>query len=144
MEVPQPHCLDPVADVPVSTQRQAPTIQTDLRTVELPQFLHSNHVAVVAVVLQRQGWDTACVNVVVPPIMEGLSAVVRIAPHEHVQERIVEQRENVVVPPIMELSRSLHMHKDRRCDYCVAAPGTNHSGSTEVGESSFAFIISIE
>ena len=59
MEVPQPHSLDPVADVPVSTQRQAPTIQTEQRTVELPQFLHFDHVAVVAVVLQRQGWDIA-------------------------------------------------------------------------------------
>ena len=59
MEVPQLHCLDPVADVPASTRRQTPTILTEQRTVELPQFLHFNHVAVVAVVLQRQGWDTA-------------------------------------------------------------------------------------
>ena len=34
--------------------------------------------------------------------MEGLSAVVRTTPHEHVQERIVEQSVYVVVPPIME------------------------------------------
>ena len=101
MEVPQPHCLDPVADVPVSTQHQAPTIQTEQRTVA--QFLHFDRVAVVAVVLQRQGWDTAvCECRRASDYMEGLSAVVRITPHEHVQERIVEQSVTVVVPPIVE------------------------------------------
>ena len=60
VEVQQPHCLRPVADVPVSTQHQASTIQTEQRTAEFPQFLHVNRVAVVAVVvLRRQGWGTA-------------------------------------------------------------------------------------
>ena len=34
--------------------------------------------------------------------MEGLSADEQTTPHEHVQERIVEQSVYVVVPPIME------------------------------------------
>ena len=59
VDVQQHHCLGPVADVPVSTQHQAPTIQTEQWSVELPQFPHFNRVAVVAVVLQRQGWCTA-------------------------------------------------------------------------------------
>ena len=42
------------------------------------------------------------VNVVVPPIMEGISAVEQTTPHEHVQEREVEQSVNVVVSPIKE------------------------------------------
>ena len=42
------------------------------------------------------------VYVVVPPIMEGISSVEQITPHEQVQERIVEQSVNVVVRPIME------------------------------------------
>ena len=51
----QPQCLDPVAEVPVSAQHQAPTIQAEQKTVELPQFLHLDRVAVEAVVLQRPG-----------------------------------------------------------------------------------------
>ena len=51
----QPQCLAPVAEVPVSTQHQAPTIQAEQKTVELPQFLHLDRVAVEAVVLQRPG-----------------------------------------------------------------------------------------
>ena len=48
----------------------------------------------VLVATQRQAPERIVeqsVNVVVPPIMEGISAVEQITPHEHVQERIVEQ-----------------------------------------------------
>ena len=43
-----------------------------------------------------------CVDIVVGPIMEGVSAVVQITPHEHVHGRIVEQSVYVVVGPIVE------------------------------------------
>ena len=79
------------------------------------------------------------VNVVVPPIMEGVSAVVQITSHEHVQGRIVEQSMYVVVPLIIEEITAVEQVTPR-----VAMRCANHSGSTEVGESSFAFIISIE
>ena len=55
-------CLGRVADVTIGVARQAPE-----RVVE------------------------RCVNVAVPPIMEGISAVEQITTHEHVQERLVEQ-----------------------------------------------------
>ena len=81
MEVPKPHCLVPVADVPVARRHQAPTIQIEQRTVELPQFMHFNRVAVVAVVLQREGWDAAMCDCRRASDYGGITAVEQITPH---------------------------------------------------------------
>ena len=94
------------------------------------------------------------VKVIVPPIVEGIAADVQITPHEPVRGRMVVQRVIVAVPPIVEGIPAFdqvtpHEHVQKRiveqCAIVVVPPlatqGTNHPGSTDVDESSYAFLI---
>ena len=120
VEVQQPLCPDPVADVPVSTQRQAPTIQTEQRTVEFPQFLHFDRVQLWQLCCNAEVGGTAmceyrrasdygresqqlCRSLHMNMIKDGswnrvcMSSCLRLWRDSR------------------QLSRSLHVHKDRRC-----------------------------
>ena len=72
--------------------------------VEVHQVWFADRIVDLPVVMQWivPGVSIQSVTLVVLPNVEGISAVEPITPHEHVQERIVERSENVVVPPIME------------------------------------------
>ena len=70
----------------IGLQYQVPTIRAGERRWRLRKLVRST--------TQRQAQERIVeqsVNVVVPRIMEGISAVEQITPYEHVQERIVEQ-----------------------------------------------------